>query len=75
MVMVAEPDQGDELVAEMLQRLGWVRKHLAKKSEQPRGIVLLESAPKSLGYAATAVTDTVRFKTYRIALTFEDVEF
>ena len=39
-----------------------------------RAIVLVEEPPASLPYAAAAVADTVLFKTYRVALVFEDVE-
>ena len=39
-----------------------------------RAIVLCEEAPESLSYAAAAVSDTVTFKTYRLALVFEDLE-
>jgi hypothetical protein len=72
-VMVAEHGQGEECIAELLQRIGWVRKHLASGSERVRGMVLLEQAPDSLSYAAAAVADTVAFKTYRMSLCFEDL--
>jgi RecB family endonuclease NucS len=74
-VMVSERGQGEELVAEVLQRVGWVRKHLGEGRRKVRGIVLCEQPPESLSYAASAVADTVSFKTYRVALTFEDLEF
>ncbi len=73
-VMISEKDQGDELVAEVLKRIGWVRKHLGEEDQRVRGIVLCEDPPESLSYAAAAVADTVSFKTYRVALTFEDLE-
>ena len=41
--------------------------------QRVRGIVLCETTPENLGYAASAVADTIRFKTYRVALTFEDL--
>lgn len=74
-VMVAERNQGPEIVAEMLQRVGWVRKHLAHPQQPPRGIVLFESLPENLGYAAAAVTDTIAFKTYRVTVAFDAVDF
>lgn len=74
-VMVADRDQGSEIVAEMLQRIGWVRKHLAERGEAPRGVVLFERPPENLGYAAAAVTDTIAFKTYRVSVSFDDVSF
>jgi hypothetical protein len=36
--------------------------------------VLCVDVPEDLSYAAAAVIDTVAFKTYRVALTFEDLE-
>ncbi len=73
-VTVAESGQGEEVVAEMLQRIGWVRKNLVKGKQKVRGIVVLEQVPKNLSYAAAAVADTIAFKTYWVALTFGDVE-
>ena len=72
-VRVAEPGQGNELVNDMLQLMGWVRKHLADKGQEVRGIVLLESVPENLGYAAAAVADSIEFKLYRMALQLEPV--
>lgn len=73
-VSVGERGQGEELVSETLQRIGWVRKHLGKGKQKVRGIVLVEQAPKNLSYTASAVAGTIAFKTFRVALTFEDVE-
>ncbi|MDZ4340133.1 MAG: hypothetical protein U1B94_07960 [candidate division NC10 bacterium] len=73
-VMVAEPGQGEELVRDTLQRVGWVRKHLGNAKQPVRGIVLIEGVPEKLSYAAAAVADTLAFKTYRMAVRFEDVE-
>jgi hypothetical protein len=73
-VLISEKGQGEELVAEVLQRIGWVRKHLGDGEMKVRGVVLCEEAPEGLSYAAAAVADTVAFKTYRVALTFDDLE-
>lgn len=74
-VMISDAgDDGEGLVAEVLQRIGWVRKHVATEKETVRGIVVCEQAPESLTYTAAAVADTVRFKTFRVALTFSDLE-
>jgi hypothetical protein len=74
-VIVSEKGRGEEdLVAEVLQRIGWLRKHLCEARQQVRAIVLVEEPPASLPYAAAAVADTVSFKTFRVALVFEDVE-
>jgi hypothetical protein len=72
-VMVAERGQAEECVPELLQRIGWVRKHLASGGEKVRGTLVLDQAPESLGYAAAAVADTITFKTYRMSLSFEEL--
>jgi hypothetical protein len=73
-VLVAESDQGKELVGDLLQLLGWVRKHLSTEGQEIRAIVLVDSVPEDLGYAAAAVSDTVEFKLYRVGLTLEKVD-
>jgi hypothetical protein len=73
-VMVAKGDARTDVVAEILQRIGWVRKHLAKVKEGVRGVVLMETAPEDLSYTAAAVADTVSFKTYKMSLSFDDIE-
>jgi RecB family endonuclease NucS len=73
-VMVAKGDAGTDMVAEILRRIGWVRKHLAKVKEGVRGVVVMETAPEDLSYTAAAVADTVSFKTYKMSLSFDDIE-
>jgi len=74
-VMVAEPHAGPDLIAGVLQRIGWVRKHLSGPSQAVRGIVLMNRVSDSVGYAAAAVDGTVAFKTYQVTLTFDDLQF
>ena len=74
-VMVAGCEDGADLISGMLQRIGWVSKHLSGKAQRVRGIVLLEEVHESIAYAAAAVGDTLSFKTWQLALTFDDVEF
>ena len=74
LIVVAGDDPEKELVGELLQLMGWVRKHLGKKGQEVRAIVLLDTLPDDLGYAAAAVADSLEFKRYRLALTFEPVE-
>src|SRR5262245_24679848 len=73
-VTVAKGGSGSDLVAEILQRIGWVRKHVAKTREGVRGLVVMDEAPASLSYAAAAVADTVGFRIYRLKLSFEKVD-
>ena len=77
-IVVVTPGDGEghgkELVGDLLQLMGWVRKHLGSDGQEVRGIVLLDSVPDDLGYAAAAVADSVEFKRYRLALSFETVD-
>lgn len=73
-MVAARGQQGEKLVAETLQRIGWVRKHLGKGKQRVRGIILVDQVPEDLGYAAAAVAETVVIKTYRVGLAIEDVE-
>ena len=73
-IMIAEKGQAEELIPEVLKRIGWVGKHLAKGKNKVRAIVLVEEAPESLNYAAAAVSGTVSFKTYQVSLCFQDLE-
>jgi hypothetical protein len=74
-VMVAEHHEGEELISGALQRVGWVRKHLSGGEAPVRAVVLLDQARDDIAYAAAAVADTVKFKIYRVALRFEDLDF
>jgi len=74
-VMVPEPHEGEELISGALQRVGWVRKHLSGGESPVRAIVLLDQARDDIAYAAAAVADTVKFKIYRVALRFDDLDF
>jgi hypothetical protein len=74
-VIVAGPASGRDLVGEALHRLGWVRKHLAKNGEDVRGIVVTDHVDVQLGYAAAAVSDKIKFKSYTLTLALTDLEF
>ena len=74
-VMVAEPHQGADLISSALERIGWVRKHLGGEGKRVRGIVLVERPKDDIAYAASAVADTVTFKVFQVALTFDDLDY
>jgi hypothetical protein len=74
-VMVPQPGEAGAIVPEILQRIGWVRKHLASARTEVRGIVVLEQLPEDVAYAAVGVEGTVSFKSFRVALSFHDLEF
>ncbi len=73
-VVVSEGQHGEGLVALVLKQMGWVQKHVARRRQRVRGIVLVDCVPENLSYAATAVGDSVAFMVYRVALSFEHVE-
>ncbi len=73
-VFIAASEKGGELVSEILPRMGWVSKHIAEPEQEVRGLVLLQSSPEDLGYAAAAVASSVSFKTYRMSIVLEDIE-
>ncbi|MGH0035026.1 MAG: hypothetical protein ACQGVK_08350 [Myxococcota bacterium] len=73
-VMVSGPDVAKDVVGDILQRIGWVRKHHAKKGQDVRGIVVMAEVPEEVAYAAAAVAHTVSFKTFRLSVAFDDVD-
>ena len=73
-VSVPAPSELDQVVPETLRRVGWVTKHLAGRQRPVRAIVVAERLPEDVAYAAAAVSGTLTFKTFRVALTFHDLE-
>jgi RecB family endonuclease NucS len=69
-VSVPDPRDTDSLMADMLARIGYVRKHLAEGKRPVRGIVVIEEIPEELAYAAAGVAQTISFRAFRVALTF-----
>lgn len=65
---------GKELVSAALERVGWVRKHVAEPEQEVRAIVLLDQVPEDTSYAAAAVASTVSFKTCRVEVRFDEVD-
>jgi hypothetical protein len=70
MVVPASSDQ-ETAIAGMIQRLGWVRKHLSDGQQPVRGVVLTGWTSDELVYAATALKDSVTFLGWRLSLGFE----
>ncbi len=62
------------LLVVTLERVGWVRKHVAKPQQEVRSIVLLEHVPDDIRYTAAAVATTVAFKTYRMQISFREAD-
>ena len=73
-VVVAEGSPGPSLLSDVLRAVGWVGKHLCDDGDAARGIVLIESLDEEFGYAASAVGETVSFRTWRASVAFEPIE-
>jgi hypothetical protein len=73
-VLVANVGREADLASQILQRMGWVGKHLGNARKAVRGVIVASEVPESLLYAAAALPDGVAIVTYRMALTFEAVE-
>jgi len=72
-VMVSDADSADESIAGMLQRVGWVRKHLCSPDQRARGILLVERMDEASRYTAAALADSVSFLAWRLSLQFESL--
>jgi hypothetical protein len=73
-IMVPELSDAANAVADILQRMGWVRKHVASDKKEVRGVVVLEQLPEEVAYAAAGTGGAVTFKAFRVALTFHDID-
>ena len=73
-VLVPSADELAESAAGMLQRMGWVRKHLADSGDDVRGVIVTEQVPEELSYAAAGTGGALTFKGFRFALTFHDLD-
>jgi len=73
-VVVAEGSPGPSLLSDVLRAVGWVGKHLCDDGDAARGIVLIESLDEEFGYAASAVGETVSFRSWRASVAFEPIE-
>jgi RecB family endonuclease NucS len=73
-IMVPERDETVNVVGGILQRMGWVRKHVASEKKDVRGVVVLEQLPEEVAYAAAGTAGAVAFKAFRVALTFHDID-
>ena len=72
-VMIPEIQEINNAVSGMLQRIGWVRKHLAG-DKGVRGVVIVEQLPEAVAYEAAGLSDLVSFGSVRIALTFQPID-
>ena len=73
-VAVPDPAEAAHVVPDVVQRIGYVRKHVAEGGAEVRGIVVLDRIPEEVAYAAAGMVGTVSFKAFRVALTFQDLE-
>jgi hypothetical protein len=71
--IVAEGEPDKDLVLELLERIGYVRTQIAADGQEVRGLLIVERLPDPVRYAIAALGDTVSVKTWRVALSFEEV--
>lgn len=72
-IMIPDPPDVAQVVAEVVQRIGWTRKHVASDRQEVRGIVVVDKLPEEVSYAAAGVAGSVSFKSYRVSLSFDDL--
>lgn len=73
-VALAGKQLEEEWILELRRRMDWVRDHWARAGESVRAIVLVASDTPPPRAAIAALGDTVTFKTWRLAISIEDVE-
>jgi hypothetical protein len=71
--MVADGEPDKELVLELLQRIGFVRTQVATSGQEVRGLLLVERLSDATRYTIAALGGTLSVKSWRVALTFEDL--
>lgn len=65
--------KNDEVVGQILRYIGWVRKNLAKKSQDVRGLIIVKDKDEKLEYAIKEILNKVKVKRYNI--NFKLVEY
>jgi hypothetical protein len=73
-ILVPSADELSDSVSGMLQRMGWVRKHLTDAGEEVRGMIVTDHVPEELSYAAAGTGGAISFKGFRFSLKFHDLE-
>lgn len=73
-VALVEDDLEDEWIQKLRLRLDWVWEHWAQAGEAVRAIVLMASDTRPSRAAIAALGDAATFKTWRLAISIEDLE-
>lgn len=58
--------KNDEVVGQVLRYIGWVRRHLATKGQDVRGLVIVGEKNQKLEYALEEISSKVQVKRYSI---------
>ncbi len=66
--------KNDEVIGQVLRYVGWVRKNLAAKGEEVRGVIVVGAKDTKLEYALQEISNKVSVKLYKISFRLEDYE-
>lgn len=58
--------KNDEVIGQVLRYIGWVRKHVATKGQNVRGLVIVGEKDQKLEYALEEISSKVQVKRYSI---------
>lgn len=60
--------EGDKVVGQTLRYIGWVKKNLAKSSQNVKGMIITYENDKKLSYALESIKDLIELKFYKISI-------
>jgi RecB family endonuclease NucS len=63
--------ESDKVIGQIQRYMGWIKKNLAKKGEEVRGIIIANSYDEKLIYALS-VTKNIKLKYYNLKFSLED---
>jgi hypothetical protein len=61
----------DEVIGQVLRYIGWVRRNLAKPSQEVRGMIIVGDRSPKLSYALQEVASKIDVKVYRLSFGLE----
>lgn len=62
----------DEVIGQVLRYIGWVRRNLAQRNEDVRGLIIVGERDIKLEYALQEISNKVNIKIYKVSFRLED---